>query len=82
MYRYIHIPTLILIIISLTAPPSYAEVVSEEQFEERRTSTCQPQPDWLLDGPAITYIQQFCLQPPPSYSEVSHSILSGTPLKG
>ncbi|XP_051727136.1 arrestin domain-containing protein 4-like [Ctenopharyngodon idella] len=52
------------------APPSYAEVVSEEQFEERRTSTCQPQPDWLLDGPAITYIQQFCLQPPPSYSEI------------
>lgn len=49
------------------APPSYAEVVSEEPFEEHRTFTCQPQPDWLLDGPAI---QQFQLQPPPSYSEI------------
>ncbi|KAK7152193.1 hypothetical protein R3I94_008498 [Phoxinus phoxinus] len=52
------------------APPSYAEVVSEEQFEDHRTPTYQPQPDWLLDGPAITYIQQIRLQPPPSYSEI------------
>ncbi|KAL1256752.1 hypothetical protein QQF64_012297 [Cirrhinus molitorella] len=52
------------------APPSYAEVVSEEQFEEHRTSTCQSQPDWLLDGSAFTCIQQFRLQPPPPYSEI------------
>ncbi|XP_073706262.1 arrestin domain-containing protein 4-like [Garra rufa] len=52
------------------APPSYAEVVSEEQFEEHRTSTCQSQPDWLLDPSAFACIQQFRLQPPPAYSEV------------
>uniref|UniRef100_A0A671KE86 Arrestin domain-containing protein 4-like n=1 Tax=Sinocyclocheilus anshuiensis TaxID=1608454 RepID=A0A671KE86_9TELE len=52
------------------APPSYAEVVSEEQFEEHRTSTCQSRPDWLLDGSAFACIQQFHLQPPPPYSEV------------
>uniref|UniRef100_A0A671KE77 Arrestin domain-containing protein 4-like n=1 Tax=Sinocyclocheilus anshuiensis TaxID=1608454 RepID=A0A671KE77_9TELE len=51
------------------APPSYAEVVSEEQFEEHRTSTCQSRPDWLLDGSAFACIQQFHLQPPPPYSE-------------
>ncbi|XP_077050835.1 arrestin domain-containing protein 4-like [Siphateles boraxobius] len=51
-------------------PPSYASVVSEEQFEDNRTPAYQPQPNWLLDGPAITYIQQFRLQPPPSYSEI------------
>ncbi|XP_052387002.1 arrestin domain-containing protein 4 isoform X1 [Carassius gibelio] len=52
------------------APPSYAEVVSEEQFEEHRTSTSQSQPDWLLDGSAFACIQQFLLQPPPPYSEI------------
>ncbi|XP_042631809.1 arrestin domain-containing protein 4-like [Cyprinus carpio] len=55
------------------APPSYAEVVSEEQFEEHRTSSCQPQPDWLLDGSAFDCIQQFHLQPPPPYSEICPS---------
>ncbi|XP_043120164.1 arrestin domain-containing protein 4-like [Puntigrus tetrazona] len=51
------------------APPSYAEVMSEE----RRTSTCQSQPDWLLDGSAFTCAQQFRLQPPPPYSEICPS---------
>uniref|UniRef100_A0A671KFW5 Arrestin domain-containing protein 4-like n=1 Tax=Sinocyclocheilus anshuiensis TaxID=1608454 RepID=A0A671KFW5_9TELE len=55
------------------APPSYAEVVSEEQFEEHRTSTCQSRPDWLLDGSAFACIQQFHLQPPPPYSEICPS---------
>ncbi|KAG1928004.1 arrestin domain-containing protein 4-like [Pimephales promelas] len=50
------------------APPSYAEVVLEEQFEDHSPPAYQPQPDWLLDGPA--YNQQFRLQPPPSYSEI------------
>uniref|UniRef100_A0A672MAL2 Arrestin domain containing 4 n=1 Tax=Sinocyclocheilus grahami TaxID=75366 RepID=A0A672MAL2_SINGR len=52
------------------APPSYAEVMSEEQFGEHRTSTCQSQADWLLDGSAFACVQQFRFQPPPPYSEV------------
>jgi len=67
---YINLVVIFLMIICLTAPPSYAEVVLEEQFEDHSPPAYQPQPDWLLDGPA--YNQQFRLQPPPSYSEVSH----------
>ncbi|XP_056334023.1 arrestin domain-containing protein 4-like [Danio aesculapii] len=52
------------------APPSYAEVVSEEWFEEHRTLTCQSHPDWLLDGPGFSCIRHFHVQPPPSYSEI------------
>lgn len=52
------------------APPSYAEVMSEERFEERRTLTCQSHPDWLLDGPGFSCIRHFHVQPPPSYSEI------------
>ncbi|KAF4101417.1 arrestin domain-containing protein 4-like [Onychostoma macrolepis] len=55
------------------APPSYAEVMSEEPFEEHRTSTCQSQPDWLLDSSAFACDQQFRLQPPPPYSEICTS---------
>ncbi|KAI2653594.1 Arrestin domain-containing protein 4 [Labeo rohita] len=63
-------PTFTLPDIAEGAPPSYAEIMSEEQFEEHRTSTCQSLPDWLLDSSAFACIQQFHLQPPPSYSEV------------
>lgn len=52
------------------APPSYAEVMSGERYEENRTLTCQSHPDWLLDGPGFSCIRHFHVQPPPSYSEI------------
>ncbi|XP_006004170.1 arrestin domain-containing protein 4 [Latimeria chalumnae] len=53
------------------APPTYADVVSEEEFS--RHVPTYPQPDELerdFDGPTFACIQRFRFQPPPLYSEV------------
>lgn len=56
------------------APPSYAEVVTEEQ----RQSSLAPLGacddfERALPGPLFAYIQEFRFLPPPLYSEVSTS---------
>lgn len=51
------------------APPSYAEIVTEEQ----RQSTLEvPAAREELDGPLFAYIHEFRFQPPPLYSEVGN----------
>lgn len=50
------------------APPSYAEIVTEEQ---RQSSLDVPAAREELDGPLFAYIHEFRFQPPPLYSEVS-----------
>ncbi|TDH13173.1 hypothetical protein EPR50_G00055840 [Perca flavescens] len=49
------------------APPSYAEIVTEEQ---RQSSLDVPAARQELDGPLFAYIHEFRFQPPPLYSEV------------
>lgn len=50
------------------APPSYAEIVTEEQ---RQSCLDVPAAREELDGPLFAYIHEFRFQPPPLYSEVS-----------
>ncbi|XP_017559711.1 arrestin domain-containing protein 4 isoform X1 [Pygocentrus nattereri] len=56
------------------APPNYADVVSEEEFDQHHpTFSPSQQSDELerqLSSQVFAYIQQFHLQPPPLYSEV------------
>lgn len=54
---------------SSAAPPSYAEIVTEEQ---RQSSLDVPAAREDLDGPLFAYIHEFRFQPPPLYSEVSN----------
>lgn len=49
------------------APPSYAEIVTEEQ---RPSSLDVSAAREELDGPLFAYIHEFRFQPPPLYSEV------------
>ncbi|XP_061753477.1 arrestin domain-containing protein 3a isoform X1 [Nerophis ophidion] len=49
------------------APPSYAEIVTEEQ---RQSSLDVPAAREDLDGPLFAYIHEFRFQPPPLYSEI------------
>lgn len=49
------------------APPSYAEIVTEEQ---RQSSLDVSAAREELDGPLFAYIHEFRFQPPPLYSEV------------
>ncbi|XP_070760284.1 arrestin domain-containing protein 3a isoform X2 [Enoplosus armatus] len=49
------------------APPSYAEIVTEEQ---RQSSLDVPAAREELDGPLFAYIHEFRFQPPPLYSEI------------
>ncbi|XP_024235222.1 arrestin domain-containing protein 4 isoform X1 [Oncorhynchus tshawytscha] len=60
------------------APPNYADVVSEEEFELHSPSYSQSEElERQLGGPAFVYIQEFRFQPPPLYSEVnSHPVHS------
>jgi len=60
------------------APPSYAEVVTEEQ----RQSSLAPVGvcddfERGLPGPLFAYIQEFRFLPPPLYSEVGTSEYDG-----
>ncbi|XP_066541864.1 arrestin domain-containing protein 4-like isoform X2 [Hoplias malabaricus] len=63
------------------APPSYADVVAEEELEQRRPVVSPPQwtdvPERQLDGWAFPYIQEFRFQPPPVYSEVDPNPVDG-----
>ncbi|KAG7473253.1 hypothetical protein MATL_G00093730 [Megalops atlanticus] len=53
------------------APPNYADVVSEEEFEQHTPSAVQSDElERQLGGPIFAYIQEFRFQPPPLYSEV------------
>lgn len=54
------------------APPSYAEVVTEEQRRSNLApgSACDDF-ERALQGPLFAYIQEFRFLPPPLYSEVS-----------
>ncbi|XP_036391364.1 arrestin domain-containing protein 4-like [Megalops cyprinoides] len=53
------------------APPNYADVVSEEEFEQHTPSAVQSDElERQLGGPIFAYIQEFRFQPPPVYSEV------------
>lgn len=49
------------------APPSYTEIVTEEQ---RQSSLDVSAAREELDGPLFAYIHEFRFQPPPLYSEV------------
>ncbi|XP_036383821.1 arrestin domain-containing protein 3a [Megalops cyprinoides] len=49
------------------APPSYAEIVTEEQ---RRSGQELSAARDDFDGPLFAYIQEFRFQPPPLYSEI------------
>ncbi|XP_041082869.1 arrestin domain-containing protein 4-like [Polyodon spathula] len=53
------------------APPNYADVVSEEEFERHTPSCSQPEDlESELGRPVFAYIQEFRFQPPPLYSEI------------
>lgn len=63
------------IISCVSAPPNYADVVSEEEFS--RHVTAYPPPidcEEQLCCPVFAYIQEFRFQPPPLYSEVKNKI--------
>ncbi|RXM93999.1 Arrestin domain-containing protein 4 [Acipenser ruthenus] len=61
------------------APPNYADVVSEEEFERHTPSYSQPDDlERELGRPIFAYIQEFRFQPPPLYSEVSLSLKYST----
>ncbi|XP_030622100.1 arrestin domain-containing protein 4-like [Chanos chanos] len=63
------------------APPNYADVVSEEEFEQHQTSSCQyDELERQLGGPAFAYMQEFRFQPPPVYSEVDPYCENGRPV--
>ncbi|XP_012689040.1 arrestin domain-containing protein 4 [Clupea harengus] len=53
------------------APPNYADVVTEAEFDLHRPSSHQSEElERQLEGPAFAYVQEFRFQPPPFYSEV------------
>ncbi|KAJ8417376.1 hypothetical protein AAFF_G00286030 [Aldrovandia affinis] len=53
------------------APPNYADVVSEAEFERHTPSLSQSEDlERQLGGPVFAYIQEFRFQPPPVYCEV------------
>ncbi|XP_066558078.1 arrestin domain-containing protein 4 [Amia ocellicauda] len=53
------------------APPNYAAVVSEEEFEQHTPSYSQSEELVReLGSPVFAYIQEFKFQPPPLYSEI------------
>ncbi|XP_017949027.1 arrestin domain-containing protein 3 isoform X1 [Xenopus tropicalis] len=52
------------------APPSYAEVVTEEQRQNLMSSNACDNFELALQGPLFAYIQEFRFLPPPLYSEV------------
>lgn len=53
------------------APPSYAEIVTEEQRQNLLSSNICDNFELALQGPLFAYIQEFRYLPPPLYSEVS-----------
>lgn len=64
------------VISCVSAPPNYADVVSEEEFS--RHVTAYPPPidcEEQLCCPVFAYIQEFRFQPPPLYSEVKKIII-------
>ncbi|XP_042190290.1 arrestin domain-containing protein 3 isoform X2 [Callorhinchus milii] len=53
------------------APPSYAEIVSEQQRRHNLVSAAvRDELERVFEGPLFAYIQEFRYQPPPVYSEV------------
>ncbi|XP_061077694.1 arrestin domain-containing protein 4-like [Conger conger] len=53
------------------APPNYANVVTEEEFELYTPSLIQSEDlERQLGGPIFAYLQEFQFQPPPVYCEV------------
>ncbi|XP_040198050.1 arrestin domain-containing protein 3 isoform X2 [Rana temporaria] len=52
------------------APPSYAEIVTEEQRQNLLSSNICDNFELALQGPLFAYIQEFRYLPPPLYSEV------------
>lgn len=48
------------------APPSYAEIMTEEQRRSLEVTSARDE----LEGSLFAYIQEFRFQPPPLYSEV------------
>lgn len=48
------------------APPSYSEIVTEEQRRSLEVTSARDE----FEGPLFAYIQEFRFQPPPLYSEV------------
>ncbi|XP_071995650.1 arrestin domain-containing protein 3 isoform X2 [Engystomops pustulosus] len=52
------------------APPSYAEIVTEEQRQNMVSSNICDNFELALQGPLFAYIQEFRYLPPPLYSEV------------
>ncbi|MBN3320360.1 ARRD3 protein, partial [Atractosteus spatula] len=53
------------------APPSYAEIVTEEQ-RQSSMEVAAPRDEFerALEGPLLAYIQEFRFQPPPLYCEI------------
>ncbi|CAB1319361.1 unnamed protein product [Coregonus sp. 'balchen'] len=56
------------------APPSYAEIVTEEQRQSLVVTSARDE----LEGPLFAYIQEFRFQPPPLYSELVNIFKSGS----
>ncbi|XP_051876183.1 arrestin domain-containing protein 3-like isoform X2 [Pristis pectinata] len=53
------------------APPSYAEIVSEQQRRNNLATTAvRDELERVFEGPLFAYIQEFRYQPPPVYSEI------------
>ncbi|XP_018095349.1 arrestin domain-containing protein 3 isoform X3 [Xenopus laevis] len=52
------------------APPSYADIVTEEQRQNLMSSNACNNFELALQGPLFAYIQEFRYLPPPLYSEV------------
>nr|XP_015199258.1 PREDICTED: arrestin domain-containing protein 4 [Lepisosteus oculatus]XP_015199259.1 PREDICTED: arrestin domain-containing protein 4 [Lepisosteus oculatus]XP_015199260.1 PREDICTED: arrestin domain-containing protein 4 [Lepisosteus oculatus] len=53
------------------APPNYADVVSQEEFERHTPSNSEPDElEREIGRPVFAYIQEFRFQPPPLYSEI------------
>ncbi|XP_018120190.1 arrestin domain-containing protein 3 isoform X3 [Xenopus laevis] len=52
------------------APPSYADIVTEEQRQNLMSSNACDNFELALQGPLFAYIQEFRFLPPPLYSEV------------
>lgn len=63
------------------APPNYADVVSEEEFELHTPSLVQSEDlERQLGGPIFAYLQEFRFQPPPVYCEVDpHPVQAAVP---
>lgn len=53
------------------APPSYSEIVSDQQRRNNLATTAvRDELERLFEGPLFAYIQEFRYQPPPVYSEI------------